>query len=167
MQVHEPDEVKAVLMLRSTVSPLETHHQVLLLDEAVSAAVKLSHRYIPARQLPDKAVALLDTACARVAVSQSAPPAQLEDCLRHLAALDVEIEIAGREARVGAGEPQRVAALTAERSAYEATRDAPPDAGKRNVAWSAKSSVCAPRCLTRVTMTQPNCAASLPGCSKR
>ena len=83
VQVHEPDEAKAVLMLRSTVSPLETHHQVLLLDEAVSAAVKLSHRYIPARQLPDKAVALLDTACARVAVSQSAPPAQLEDCLRH------------------------------------------------------------------------------------
>jgi type VI secretion system protein VasG len=76
---------------------------MLLLDEAVSAAVKLSHRYIPARQLPDKAVALLDTACARVAVSQSAPPAQLEDCLRHLAALDVEIEIAEREARVGAG----------------------------------------------------------------
>jgi type VI secretion system protein VasG len=61
--------------------------------------VKLSHRYIPARQLPDKAVALLDTACARVAVSQSAPPAQLEDCLRHLR--DVEIEIAEREARVG------------------------------------------------------------------
>ena len=87
VQVHEPDEAKAILMLRSTVSPLETHHQVLLLDEAVSAAVKLSHRYIPARQLPDKAVALLDTACARVAVSQSAPPAQLEDCLRHLAAV--------------------------------------------------------------------------------
>lgn len=111
-------------MLRSTVSPLETHHQVLLLDEAVSAAVKLSHRYIPARQLPDKAVALLDTACARVAVSQSAPPAQLEDCLRHLAALDVEIEIAEREARVGAGESERVTALTAERDAYEAKREA-------------------------------------------
>ncbi len=124
VQVHEPDEAKAILMLRSTVSPLETHHQVLLLDEAVSAAVKLSHRYIPARQLPDKAVALLDTACARVAVSQSAPPAQLEDCLRHLAALDVEIEIAGREARVGAGDPERVAALTAERDTYETKREA-------------------------------------------
>jgi type VI secretion system protein VasG len=100
VQVHEPDEAKAILMLRSRVAAGD-HHQVLLLDEAVSAAVKLSHRYIPARQLPDKAVALLDTACARVAVSQSAPPAQLEDCLRHLAALDVEIEIAEREARVG------------------------------------------------------------------
>ncbi|QRG80032.1 type VI secretion system ATPase TssH [Citrobacter sp. R56] len=123
VQVHEPDEAKAVLMLRSTVSPLETHHQVLLLDEAVSAAVKLSHRYIPARQLPDKAVALLDTACARVAVSQSAPPPQLEDCLRHLAALEVEMEIAAREARVGAGEPERVAALKAARDDYEAQRD--------------------------------------------
>lgn len=111
-------------MLRSTVSPLETHHQVLLLDEAVSAAVKLSHRYIPARQLPDKAVALLDTACARVAVSQSAPPGQLEDCLRHLAALDVELEIAEREARVGAGDPARVATLTAERDAFETQREA-------------------------------------------
>ena len=124
VQVHEPDEAKAVLMLRSTVSPLETHHQVLLLDEAVSAAVKLSHRYIPARQLPDKAVALLDTACARVAVSQSAPPAQLEDCLRHLAALDVELEIAEREARVGAGDPARVATLSAERDAFETQREA-------------------------------------------
>ena len=123
VQVHEPDEAKAVLMLRSTVSPLETHHQVLLLDEAVSAAVKLSHRYIPARQLPDKAVALLDTACARVAVSQSAPPPQLEDCLRHLAALEVEMEIAEREARVGAGEPERVTALKAARDDYEAQRD--------------------------------------------
>jgi type VI secretion system protein VasG len=124
VQVHEPDEAKAILMLRSTVSPLETHHQVLLLDEAVSAAVKLSHRYIPARQLPDKAVALLDTACARVAVSQSAPPAQLEDCLRHLAALDVEIEIAEREARVGAGDAERVTTLRAERDAYETKREA-------------------------------------------
>lgn len=76
VQVHEPSEDKALLMLRSTVSPLEQHHRVLLLDEAVDAAVRLSHRYIPARQLPDKAVALLDTACARVAVSQHAEPAQ-------------------------------------------------------------------------------------------
>ncbi len=131
VQVHEPDEAKAVLMLRSTVSPLETHHQVLLLDEAVSAAVKLSHRYIPARQLPDKAVALLDTACARVAVSQSAPPAQLEDCLRHLAALDVEIEIAEREARVAAGDAERVTALRAERDAYETKREARRALGRR------------------------------------
>ncbi|MFZ4835064.1 type VI secretion system ATPase TssH [Rouxiella sp. Mn2063] len=124
VQVHEPDEAKAVLMLRSTVSPLEQHHHVLLLDEAVSAAVKLSHRYIPARQLPDKAVALLDTACARVAVSQSAPPAQLEDCLHRIAALEVETDIAEREARVAIGDSDRVARLNAERETLEADRDA-------------------------------------------
>lgn len=124
VQVAEPDEEKAVLMLRSTVSALETHHRVLLLDEAVVAAVKLSHRYIPARQLPDKAVALLDTACARVAVSLSAPPPQLEDCLHRIAGLDVEIEIAGREARMAAGDESRVATLQAERQRLGDMRDA-------------------------------------------
>lgn len=107
VQVHEPSEDKALLMLRSTVSPLEQHHRVLLLDEAVDAAVRLSHRYIPARQLPDKAVALLDTACARVAVSQHAEPAQVEDCRHRIEALQIEWDIARREAKVGIGNPQR------------------------------------------------------------
>ncbi|NTX79423.1 type VI secretion system ATPase TssH [Serratia proteamaculans] len=107
VQVHEPSEDKALLMLRSTVSPLEQHHRVLLLDEAVDAAVRLSHRYIPARQLPDKAVALLDTACARVAVSQHAEPAQVEDCRHRIEALQIELDIAQREAKVGIGNPQR------------------------------------------------------------
>ncbi|CAI1495182.1 protein disaggregation chaperone [Serratia quinivorans] len=107
VQVHEPSEDKALLMLRSTVSPLEQHHRVLLLDEAVDAAVRLSHRYIPARQLPAKAVALLDTACARVAVSQHAEPAQVEDCRHRIEALQIELDIARREAKVGIGNPQR------------------------------------------------------------
>ncbi|WP_241586876.1 type VI secretion system ATPase TssH [Rosenbergiella epipactidis] len=124
IQVPEPDENKAVLMLRSTVLPLEKHHQVLLLDEAVSAAVKLSHRYIPARQLPDKAIALLDTACARVAVSQSAPPAQLDDCRQHIAALEVEIEIAKREARAALGDDQRVEQLECARVAQQTEYEA-------------------------------------------
>lgn len=123
VQIHEPDEDKALLMLRSTVSPLEKHHRVLLLDEAVNAAVKLSHRYIPARQLPDKAVALLDTACARVAVSQSAPPPQLEDCLQRIAALDVELEIAQRENRVAIGDAQRIEQLKQARQQQETERD--------------------------------------------
>lgn len=101
VQIQEPDEQKATLMLRSTVAALEKHHRVLVMDEAVSAAVRLSHRYIPARQLPDKAVALLDTACARVAISQTVQPAQLEDCNRRIAAIEVELDIARREARVG------------------------------------------------------------------
>ena len=101
VQVAEPDEAKAVLMLRGVATVLEAHHRVQLLDEAIEAAVKLSHRYIPARQLPDKAVSLLDTACARVAVSQHATPAEVEDCRRRIESLQLEQEIIDREARVG------------------------------------------------------------------
>ncbi|RST50646.1 type VI secretion system ATPase TssH [Variovorax sp. MHTC-1] len=101
VQVPEPDETKAILMLRGVASVLEKHHRVQLLDEAIEAAVKLSHRYIPARQLPDKAVSLLDTACARVAVSQHAMPPEVEDCQRRIEALTVESEIIGREEAIG------------------------------------------------------------------
>ena len=101
IQVLEPDEAKATLMLRGVASVLERHHRVQLLDEAMEAAVRLSHRYIPARQLPDKAVSLLDTACARVAVSQHATPPEVEDCKRRIEALDTELEIIGREELVG------------------------------------------------------------------
>jgi type VI secretion system protein VasG len=101
VQVAEPDEAKAIIMLRGVASVLEKHHRVQLLDEAIAAAVRLSHRYIPARQLPDKAVSLLDTACARVAVSQHATPAHVEDCIRRIEALTTEMEIIDRELTVG------------------------------------------------------------------
>jgi type VI secretion system protein VasG len=101
VMVDEPSEEKAVLMLRGVAEVLEKHHRVALLDEAITAAVRLSHRYIPGRQLPDKAVSLLDTACARVAVSQHATPAELEDCQRRLEALRTESEIIGREEAIG------------------------------------------------------------------
>ncbi len=101
VQVPEPDEQKAILMLRGVASVLEKHHRVQLLDEAIESAVTLSHRYIPARQLPDKAVSLLDTACARVAVSQHATPAEVEDCQRRIEALEIETGIVEREATVG------------------------------------------------------------------
>jgi type VI secretion system protein VasG len=101
VQVLEPDEKKAVLMLRGVASMLEKHHRVQLLDEAIESAVKLSHRYIPARQLPDKAVSLLDTACARVAVSQHAIPAEVEDCRRRIESLEIESGIIDREESVG------------------------------------------------------------------
>ncbi len=74
---------------------LEKHHRVQFLDEAIEAAVRLSHRYIPARQLPDKAVSLIDTACARVAVSQHAVPAEVDDRRRRIQALETELEILG------------------------------------------------------------------------
>jgi type VI secretion system protein VasG len=101
VQVTEPSEEKAILMVRGVASVLEKHHRVQVLDEALEAAVRLSHRYIPARQLPDKAVSLLDTACARVAVSLHAVPAQLEDCRRRIEALETELGIIGREEAIG------------------------------------------------------------------
>jgi type VI secretion system protein VasG len=101
VQVHEPNEEKAIRMLRGVVSVQEKHHRVQVLDEALEAAVKLSHRYIPARQLPDKAVSLLDTACARVAISQHAVPAEVDDCRQRIQALETELAIIGRERSVG------------------------------------------------------------------
>ncbi|MES2355111.1 MAG: type VI secretion system ATPase TssH [Pseudomonadota bacterium] len=101
VQVLEPSEDKAILMVRGVASTLEKHHRVQLLDEALEAAVKLSHRYIPSRQLPDKAVSLLDTTCARVAISQHATPPEVEDCRRRIEALQVELEIITREAAIG------------------------------------------------------------------
>jgi type VI secretion system protein VasG len=113
VQVKEPEVDKALLMLRGTVSALEKHHRVQLLDEAVEAAVKLSKRFIPDRQLPDKAVSLLDTACARVAVSQHGIPPEVEDCRRHIEALETETEIIRREGAVGIDVTQRLAATQA------------------------------------------------------
>src|SRR4051812_39031623 len=101
VQVHEPSEDKTILMMRGVASTLEAHHRVQILDEALEAAVRLSHRYIPARQLPDKAVSLMDTACARVAVSQNATPPEIEDAQRRIEALNTELEIIGREEAIG------------------------------------------------------------------
>lgn len=101
VQINEPSEEKALLMVRGVASTLEKHHRVQLLDEALEAAVKLSHRYIPARQLPDKAVSLLDTTCARVAISQHATPPEVEDSRRTIEALETELEIISREDAIG------------------------------------------------------------------
>ena len=118
VQVNEPDEAKAVAMLRGVATVLEKHHKVLLLDEAITAAVNLSHRYIPARQLPDKAVSLLDTSCARVAVSQHATPPQVEDTLRKIEMLDVEMGIIEREAAVGIVIGDRLVEASAKRAVH-------------------------------------------------
>src|SRR5688572_6474110 len=119
VQVEEPTEDKAILMVRGVASVLEKHHRVQVLDEALEAAVRLSHRYIPARQLPDKAVSLLDTTCARVAISQHAVPAQVEDCRRTIEALRIESEIIGREEAVGIDASLRRASVTKQLSANE------------------------------------------------
>jgi type VI secretion system protein VasG len=103
VKVEEPPEPTAVAMIRGLVDTLEKHHKVRILDEAVTEAVRLSARYIPSRQLPDKAVSLIDTACARVAMSQAAVPPPIEDRQRRIALIDTEVGILDRE--IAAGEP--------------------------------------------------------------
>ncbi|MBQ5965088.1 AAA family ATPase, partial [Massilia sp. ZL223] len=107
IQVDEPDEERAILMMRGVASTMEAHHKVQILDEALEAAVRLSHRYIPARQLPDKSVSLLDTACARVAVSLHATPPEVDDSRKRIEALDTELAIIAREGAIGIETGQR------------------------------------------------------------
>ncbi len=120
VQVGEPSEEKAILMMRGVASTMEKHHRVQILDEALEAAVKLSHRYIPARQLPDKSVSLLDTACARVAVSQHAVPAEVDDSRKRIQALETELEIIGRESAVGIDTTERAASANGKLAAEKA-----------------------------------------------
>jgi type VI secretion system protein VasG len=119
VKVEEPSEPVAIAMIRSLVSPLEKHHRVLILDEAVAAAVRLSARYIPSRQLPDKAVSLIDTACARVAMSQSTMPPAVEDLHRRLALIDTELAFLSREDAFGGSHAPRIAELQTQRGATE------------------------------------------------
>ena len=111
VKVEEPDEPVGVQMIRGLVDTLEKHHGVRILDEGVNEAVRLSNRYISGRQLPDKAVSLLDTACARVALSQVSTPPQVEDCRRRIEQLDVAIAIQERELNSGTGDAEQLELL--------------------------------------------------------
>ncbi|WP_250523339.1 MULTISPECIES: type VI secretion system ATPase TssH [unclassified Caballeronia] len=113
VKVPEPSETNAIAMMRGLVRKMERHHGVQVLDEALEAAVKLSHRFIPARQLPDKAVSLLDTACARVAVSQQALPPAIDDAKRRIETWTTESEIVAREAALGIDTEERAADVAA------------------------------------------------------
>ncbi|MEX0338894.1 MAG: AAA family ATPase, partial [Arenibacterium sp.] len=119
VQVDEPDIPKAILMMRGIASMLENHHRVQVLDEGIEAAVTLSARYIPARQLPDKSVSLLDTACARVAVSQHAVPAEVDDSRRRIEALTTELEIIDRDETAGYDVAERREAVSAAKESEE------------------------------------------------
>ncbi|MFO7607680.1 MAG: type VI secretion system ATPase TssH [Candidatus Krumholzibacteriia bacterium] len=101
VKVEEPDENAAIRIMRGVAAKLEQHHRVRILDDAVRESVRLSHRYIPARQLPDKSVSVLDTACARVGIGRSATPAAVEDLRRVIDAHDLEIGVLQREAALG------------------------------------------------------------------
>ena len=124
VKVEEPTEPIAVAMIRGLVSTLEKHHSVRILDQAVSEAVRLSARYIPSRQLPDKAVSLIDTACARVAMSQAAVPPPVEDRQRRISLIDTELSILEREIASGEKHESRRDDLQAERAVKTTELDA-------------------------------------------
>jgi type VI secretion system protein VasG len=113
IKVEEPDELKAVRMIRGLAPILEKHHKVPVLDSALEAAARLSGRYIPSRQLPDKAVSLIDTACARVAISQHATPPEVEDCTRLIEVLKTEFDILVKEGAIGLDHSKRKEDITA------------------------------------------------------
>ncbi|MEJ2643717.1 MAG: type VI secretion system ATPase TssH [Gammaproteobacteria bacterium] len=124
VKVEEPAEAQAVEMMRGLVGTLEAHHRVRVLDEAVREAVRLSHRYITGRQLPDKSVSLLDTACARVAIGQNSIPPAIEDCRRRLEQIKVATRILEQEASAGAEHDDEIAGLGTEQATLEAELEA-------------------------------------------
>jgi type VI secretion system protein VasG len=114
VKVEEPSESTAIAMMRGIKSALESHHRVTILEDAVAESVRLSSRYIPARQLPDKSVSVLDTACARIAIGQVATPAPVEDLTRRLDVLATEQRMLERESLVGADHGSRLRELAGE-----------------------------------------------------
>jgi len=120
VKVEEPTEPQCMVMLRGIVSSLEKHHQVRVLDEAVSSGVRLSHRYLAGRQLPDKAVSVLDTACARLSLGQNTTPPAIEDAVRQIDDLEVQQRILLREAAVGVDHEERLSDIAKKKSEVDA-----------------------------------------------
>src|ERR1039458_974721 len=121
VKVEEPIETQCMTMMRGIVPSLEKHHNVRILDEGLAAAVKLSHRYLPDRQLPDKAVSVLDTTCARLSLGQNATPGPIEDATRTLDDLEVQGRILRREAAVGVDHSERLAEIENQKTATQDT----------------------------------------------
>ncbi len=111
VKIEEPDEAKALVMMRAIAPFLEHHHGVTITDQALLEAVRLSHRYISGRQLPDKAVSVLDTACARVAIGLNTRPPVLEEAVREIAQIDRELAILERETLTGCDHGERTERL--------------------------------------------------------
>jgi type VI secretion system protein VasG len=120
VKVEEPSEHQCLIMMRGLVASLEKHHNVRILDEAVYASVRLSHRFLAGRQLPDKAVSILDTACARLSLGQNATPPALEDTTRQIDALEVQKRILDRETVVGADHQEKLAEIEEQTTAATA-----------------------------------------------
>jgi type VI secretion system protein VasG len=129
VKVEDPDEDTASAMLRAMAPLMERHFGVRIYDEAITEAVRLSHRYISGRQLPDKAISVLDTACAKVALDQNTTPAALEECARRLERLDARIGSLVREQSAGADHARALDALRSE------CADTLQEQGRLRVRW--------------------------------
>jgi len=119
VKIEEPDEDKAMMMMRAIAPFVEKHHKVMITDEALRESVRLSHRYISGRQLPDKSVSVLDTACARVAIGLTTSPAEVEEATRRIGQIERETRILSKEVLMGRDHGQRLAELAADKEATE------------------------------------------------
>jgi type VI secretion system protein VasG len=135
VKVEEPSEDQCGTMLRGIIAALEKHHQLRILDEAVTSTVKLSHRYLAGRQLPDKAVSVLDTACARLSLGQNTIPPAVEDATRRIDDLKVQKQILERETSVGEDHAERLASIEEQLAATEA------NLAKLNTQWEQEVSL--------------------------
>lgn len=120
VKIEEPDEEKALVMMRAISPFLEKHHKVMIKDEALLGAVRLSHRYLSGRQLPDKSVSVLDTACARVAIGMNASPIHVEAASRRIGEIEREMKILERESLMGADHKERLDSLAGEKESAQA-----------------------------------------------
>ncbi len=159
VKVEEPDEAAAIAMMRGMVATLEGHHKVRVLDEAVVEAVRLSKRYIPARQLPDKSISVLDTACARVAMSQSAIPAPIADRRRRLELIGTAAGILEREAALGIDHADAIAKLATEKSECQA------DLAALEARWTVEKEQVASLREMAETLDKDHAAATTPTAS--
>jgi type VI secretion system protein VasG len=124
VKIEEPDEEKALIMMRAIAPFLEHHHGVMITDEALLDSVRLSHRYLTARQLPDKSVSVLDTACARVAIGLNATPSTVEAAGRRIDEIEREMKILKRETLMGGDHGARLESLEKEKETARQTLEA-------------------------------------------
>jgi type VI secretion system protein VasG len=156
VKIDEPSEVQCELMLRGVVPALEKHHTVRILDEGLAAAVKLSHRYLPDRQLPDKAVSVMDTACARLSLGQNSIPPALEDAQRALDDFAVQTRVLEREQAVGADHSERLAAIAENKAATEKRL------AELNARWEKESSLISRIREIRIQLETAHSAGTTP-----
>jgi type VI secretion system protein VasG len=123
VKIEEPEEEKALMMMRAIAPFLEHHHNVMITDDALFDAVHLSHRYLTGRQLPDKSVSVLDTACARVAIGLTTSPSAIEEATRDIGRIDREMKILQREELIGHEHVERIQSLATEKEAAQTRLD--------------------------------------------